>query len=415
MTLRGTSAPTFPKAGLATLLALYVAQGLPSGLFAHALPVFWREAGIGLAWIGALKLLALPWILKALWAPLIDRSLWHTPPVRWVVGLQLLAALCLIGLGMVGLTPQGPWLPLTVAAILLINLLMATQDIITDGLAVRHVPAKWRGLANTLQVAGYKIGMLAGGAFLLILANHIDTQAALLVPAGLLILLLALVFRAPILRNPHPFSTSSVDAEPGIIDGFIGLIRQPGMLFWLGIVACYKVGDAMGSGMVRPMLTDGGWTSEAIGNFTLVTTVAGLLGAAIGGWLYTRLGGRRSLILAGIAQAVTISAWALVAIQGTGAALVYGVGIAEQLADGASTVVLFAMMMNLCRQQWAGTDFTVQASIQVVFAGLFGLSGGVLADSVGYSNTFLIAGSAGLVVTMLYLFKTRVWAQTSAL
>ncbi|WP_203301630.1 MFS transporter [Marinobacter sediminum] len=391
---------------MATLLALYIAQGLPSGLFAHALPVFWREAGIGLAWIGALKLLALPWILKALWAPVIDRSLWSVAPVRWVFGLQSLAALCLIGLGIVGLTPQGPWLPLTVAAILLINLLMATQDVITDGLAVRHVPAIWRGLANTLQVAGYKIGMLAGGAFLLILASHVDTQTALLLPACLLILLLALVFRAPILRNPHPPSSSAGDAEPGIIDGFIGLIRQPGMLFWLGVVACYKVGDAMGSGMVRPMLTDGGWTSEAIGNFTLATTMAGLLGAAIGGWLYTKLGGRRSLIWAGIAQAVTISAWALVAVKGTGAALVYGVGIAEQLADGASTVVLFAMMMNLCRQQWAGTDFTVQASIQVVIAGLFGLLGGMIAQTYSYELLLGLAGCLGLAVVLVFALRS---------
>lgn len=248
---------------------------------------------------------------------------------------------------------------------------------------------------------------------MLILASHVDAQIALLLPATLLILLLVLIYRAPILRTPHRLSKSADEPQPSIIDGFIGLIRQPEMLFWLGIVACYKVGDAMGSGMVRPMLTDGGWTSEAIGNFTLATTVVGLLGAAIGGWLYTKLGGRRSLIWAGIAQAVTISAWVLVAIKGTSAALIYGVGIAEQLADGASTVVLFAMMMNLCRQQWAGTDFTVQASIQVVFAGLFGLAGGVLADSVGYNYTFLVAGAAGLLVTLLYLFKTRTMAQTS--
>ena len=149
------------------------------------------------------------------------------------------------------------------------------------------------------------------------------------------------------------------------------------------------------------MLTDGGWTSEAIGNFTLATTLVGLLGAAIGGWLYAKLGGRRSLIWAGIAQAVTISAWALVAVEGTGAALVYGVGIAEQLADGASTVVLFAMMMNLCRQHWAGTDFTVQASIQVIFAGIFGLLGGMIAQAFNYELLLGLAGCAGLAVVLV--------------
>ena len=55
---------------------------------------------------------------------------------------------------------------------------------------------------------------------------------------------------------------------------------------------------------------------------------------------------------------------------------VYTIGMLEQLADGASTVALFAVMMSLCRRGWEGTDFTVQASLQVVAAGLFGVAGG---------------------------------------
>ena len=399
--------PALSKAPMATLLALYVAQGLPSGLFAHALPVFWREAGVALTWIGALKLLALPWILKVLWAPMVDRSLWRQPPIKWVFWLQLLAALLLVGLGQVGLTPQGSWLPLTLAAILLINLLMATQDIITDGLAVKRIPPLWRGLANTLQVAGYKVGMLVGGAFLLMLASHVDTHIALLLPAGLLILLVALIFRSPTLAEATPPVASRQESTTGIVDAFTGLLRQPSMLFWLFIVACYKIGDAVGSGMVRPMLTDGGWSSSEIGNFTLVTTLVGLLGAALGGWLYARQGGRRSLIWAGVAQALTIGGWGMVAVYGTGPALVYGVGIAEQLADGASTVVLFAMMMMLSRKHWAGTDFTIQASLQVIFGGLFGLAGGALADVAGYTANFVVAGIAGLFITLVYSMKTR--------
>jgi MFS family permease len=406
MTPTAATPSAAPKATLAILLALYVAQGLPSGLFAHALPVFWREAGVSLAWIGALKLLALPWILKVLWAPLVDASLRRVSPARWVVGLQLFAALCLVGLGAVGLVPDSGWFPVTLAAILITNLLMATQDIVTDGLAVRKIAPHWRGVANTFQVAGYKIGMLAGGACLLILARHLDTQTALLVPASLLVLLVILIARSPALAERNAATDTPESTGQSLTAAFTGLIRQPGALFWLAIVACYKIGDALGSGMVRPMLTDGGWATDAIGTFTLVTTLVGLAGAALGGWLYTRLGGRRSLIWAGLAQALTMAGWGLVAVYGTGGSLVYGVGVAEQLADGASTVVLFAMMMNLCRQQWAGTDFTLQASLQVVFAGLFGLLGGVIADLAGYAALFLAAGISGLVVILLYAAHT---------
>ncbi|MBD3641671.1 MAG: MFS transporter [Marinobacter sp.] len=396
-----------PKGILATLLALYLAQGLPSGLFAHALPVFWREAGVSLTWIGALKLLALPWVLKAFWAPFVDRSLMHgQSPFSWILRLQLTAALSLIVLAWLGLVP-GSASALAGAALLImtINLLMATQDIVTDGLAVRWIAPHWRGLANTIQVAGYKVGMLAGGSLLLIVTGHLESETALLLPALLLVALLFVVGRSRAIRTPLLPNAAPESGNSSMGAAFIGLWRQPGMAFWLLMVIGYKVADAMGSGMIRPMLSDAGWSSQAIGTFTLITTLVGLIGAGLGGWLYTVIGGHRALILAGTTQALTIMAWVLAVGPATEASTIYAVGLAEQLADGASTVVLFAMMMNVCRRQWAGTDFTVQASIQVVAAGLFGVLGGVIADLAGYAVLMITAGVAGLGVMGVYAHR----------
>ena len=47
------------------------------------------------------------------------------------------------------------------------NLIAATQDIVTDGLAVRMLDARERGLANGIQVGAYRIGMMFGGGLLL--------------------------------------------------------------------------------------------------------------------------------------------------------------------------------------------------------------------------------------------------------
>lgn len=406
-----SSQPLQPKlpqptaASLAALSALYLSQGLPSGLFAHALPVFWREAGVALYWIGTLKLLALPWVLKALWAPAIDRSLQQgTPPIRWIGGLQLMATLTLGLLALLGLAPAGPQLLLVVLLILVINLLMATQDVVTDGLAVKWIPAHWRGFANTIQVAGYKIGMLIGGALLLVLARHLGNGFAMLVPASLLLVTFLLLYRYPPLRRS---STSEETTPPALWAGFTGFIAIPGMLPWLVILATYKIADAMGSGMIRPMLTDQGWDSSATGTFTLVTTGAGLIGAIIGGGLYQRAGSRRSLIWLGLAQAVTIAAWALVAEGKATTGMVYAIGMLEQLADGASTVALFAVMMSLCRKAWEGTDFTLQASLQVMSSGLFGAVGGLIAHTAGYAFLLLLSGGLGILVIVAMAIKTR--------
>lgn len=396
-----------PKSILATLLALYLAQGLPSGLFAHALPVFWREAGVSLTWIGALKLLALPWVLKAFWAPFVDRSLVRgQTPFSWILRLQLTAALLLSTLAWLGLVPDSA-VALAGAALLVmsINLLMATQDVVTDGLAVRWIAPHWRGLANAIQVAGYKVGMLAGGSLLLMVTGYVEPETALLLPVLLLVALLFVVGRSRGVRQPLSLDNAPAPGNGSLRAAFIGLWRQPGMAFWLLMVIGYKVADAMGSGMIRPMLSDAGWDAQAIGHFTIITTLAGLLGAALGGWLYTLAGGHRALILAGIAQALTIMTWALAAGPATEASTVYAVGLAEQLADGASTVVLFAMMMNVCRGQWAGTDFTVQASIQVVSAGLFGVLGGLIADLAGYAILLTASGLGGLIVVAAFALR----------
>ncbi|SDX65322.1 MFS transporter [Marinobacter mobilis] len=401
-----TNHPTRPCAtSFAALAALYVSQGLPSGLFAHALPVFWREAGVSLAWIGALKLLALPWVLKVLWAPAIDRSLQKgTTPLQWISGLQLGAVSALALLSFVGLSPAGNQLILVVALILTINLLMATQDVVTDGLAVRWIPPHWRGLANTLQVAGYKIGMLAGGALLLVLAELAGIGTALLVPVLLLLVCYLLVARVQRLRRRVEAGSPTAQT---LREGFTGFLSLPGMMPWLALLATYKIADAMGSGLIRPMLSDGGWSRADIGTFTLVTSLAGLLGAAAGGWLYQLAGSRRSLIYLGLAQALTMTAWALVAERGTASGLVYSVGILEQIADGASTVALFAVMMSLCRKGWEGTDFTVQASIQVVCAGVFGLIGGLIADATGYTPLLILAGTLGTMVIAILALQSR--------
>lgn len=401
-----TNHPTRPFAtSFAALAALYVSQGLPSGLFAHALPVFWREAGVSLAWIGALKLLALPWVLKVLWAPAIDRSLQKgTTPLQWISGLQLGAVSALALLSFVGLSPAGNQLILVVALILTINLLMATQDVVTDGLAVRWIPPHWRGLANTLQVAGYKIGMLAGGALLLVLAELAGIGTALLVPVLLLLVCYLLVARVQRLRRRVEAGSPTAQT---LREGFTGFLSLPGMMPWLALLATYKIADAMGSGLIRPMLSDGGWSRADIGTFTLVTSLAGLLGAAAGGWLYQLAGSRRSLIYLGLAQALTMTAWALVAERGTASGLVYSVGILEQIADGASTVALFAVMMSLCRKGWEGTDFTVQASIQVVCAGVFGLIGGLIADATGYTPLLILAGTLGTMVIAILALQSR--------
>ena len=178
------------NATLILLAALYCAQGLPSGLIAHSLPSLLRQQGVDLAWIGLLKLLALPWLLKVLWAPWVDRM--ASPRLGhhrgWILPLQGLVVLCLAGLAL--LDPAelfSSQFVLLLGVLLVVNLAAATQDVATDGLTVRLLPERWRGLGNSLQVGGYKVGMLLSGSGLLLVADSLGWNLSL----ALLALILA--------------------------------------------------------------------------------------------------------------------------------------------------------------------------------------------------------------------------------
>jgi MFS family permease len=74
------------------LFLLYLSQGLPFGFQITALPVYLRSQNISLTLIGFSSALALPWMLKALWAPFVDRFSIRKIGRRktWIIPLQIL-------------------------------------------------------------------------------------------------------------------------------------------------------------------------------------------------------------------------------------------------------------------------------------------------------------------------------------
>ena len=390
------------NATLVLLASLYCAQGLPSGLVAHSLPVLLRQHGVDLALIGLLKLLALPWLLKVLWAPWIDRigsrRLGHHR--GWILPLQVTVIVCLVGLALIA--PQalfGSAFWLLLGTLLIINLAAATQDVATDGLAVRLLPERWRGLGNSLQVGGYKVGMLASGSGLLLVIGGLGWNLSIGLLACALLLLTLPILLYPEKRLLPQHVEQAEPAGPGLLwRHYKGLLAQPGMFAWLAVVLTFKLGDALGSPMIKPMLVDQGWDTSALGQLTLISSLAGIGGALVGGLLYARLGALRSLLTFGALQALGIAGMALLVGRGGDTLLVYAFSLFEQAADGMSTVALFAVMMRMCRPEHEGADFTLQASAQVLLAGVVGACSGVLAKGVGYQGLFVGASLLGLAM-----------------
>lgn len=414
-----TSRPTGPmKLGL--LVSLYLAQGLPYGFFTQALPVVMRKEGLSLALIGASAVLAAPWGLKFLWAPLVDRFAgsplgarrgWILPLQATTIGIALLLAFSR------DLAAGASLIAVMSVAVVVMNLLAATQDIATDGLAVDVLEERDRGLGNGIQVAAYRVGMILGGGALVAVFDSSGWRATFVAMAS--ILAVATVPIALFREHRHPRRPASTE-PPATVDAALAFMKRPGVLAWLLVVAAYKLGDALLGPMARTMLVDRGYTLGDIGwLFGTWGSGFGLVGALVGGWLAQRAGRLPALMSAGLVHTALIAAYAWPAFAGTGDGgtgeggamrdVVTVLVVLEHLTGGMATVSLFTAMMDICDPRTGATDYTVQASVVVVVQFLGSLLSGVSAGQLGYGAHFLVAAAVSLagVVIMVRRFRER--------
>ena len=397
---------------LGLLGTLYFSQGLPFGFFTQALPVFLRERGMSLEEIGLTSLLALPWALKFLWAPLVD-GVGATRRV-WILPLQLCAAAAMGAAALID--PEASLTPLLVL-VFLANLLAATQDIATDGLAVDTLTHAERGLGNGVQVAGYRVGMIVGGGAMLIAFEHVGWMGTFATLAALLTLAtvpIATHREAPRVRavspTEHvPFARRARRAWGALAN----LITQPGMLAWFGVLFCFKFGESLSGGMLRPFLVDLELTTGEIGWLLGgAGFAAGLVGALLGGWLTGLMSRRHALLSMGALQVVGVSAYfALAALGLTSNIALYSACVVEHLTGGMATATLFTSMMDACREDSAATDYTAQASAVVLTSGVGAALSGFVAGQLGYAGHFGLGtalAALGMVGVLGLLGRTHV-------
>lgn len=390
---------------LGLLLALYLAQGIPFGVYSQAIPAILRSHDVPLSLISLSGLLALPWALKVLWAPWLDRHWWPRLGYRrsWILPMNLgmIAALAaLMAFDPDSLRERDSVL-LLFGLLFLVNLLSATQDIASDGLAVRILRPAERGLGNGVQVAAHRLGIITGGGLLLYVMGTAGWATAF---AGLMALSALLLIPVLLLREPPP--------PEAVIEGprghywriWLGFFRQPGLQGWIWVLVTYKMADSLASAMVKPMLIDMGLSLADMGlQVSLAGAVTTIAGALLGGLLVAPLGRRNALVLFSLLQALACGAFVMPALGGGFAGLspvtlAVVINAVEHLFGGMATAALLAAVMDRCRPDHGGSDFTLQVGILAGFGGLFYLPAGLLAEHLGYGDFFLLALAAGLLL-----------------
>lgn len=392
---------------IAVITLLGFSSGLPLSLTGGTLQAWMTVEGVDLKTIGIFALVSLPYTLKFLWSPLMDR---FVPP--WLGrrrGWILITQVCLmLGIALMSLfSPQQ--VPLLIALIaLMIALTSASQDIVVDAYRTDVLHVKERGAGAAVFVFGYRIAILVSGAFALILSEHINwNNTYLLMSAVMLLGILAT------LAAPEPITT--VQPPKSLKDAVIGPMKdyfqRRYAIFILLLIILYKLGDAYAGSLTTAFLIRGvGFSAGDVGTinkgFGLICTLAG---AFIGGSMMVKLGLFKSLLLFGVLQAVSNLSFMLLAHIGKSYEMFVFAIAFENLSGGMGTSAFVALLMSLCNSRFSATQYALLSSLAAIGRIFISPTSGFLVESVGWVVFFLITTIVALPgLAMLLWLKSEV-------
>src|SRR5271165_629878 len=152
---------------LIAVLLMGFSSGLPLALTFATLSFRLAEIGVSRTAIGLFALVGVPYSVKFLWSPLIDRLpipllTSHLGRRRgWALAIQPLLAMAILGLGLVD-PRSAPGLTAILA--LAVAFLSASQDIVVDAYRIELLRPEEQGAGAAATQWGYRFGMLAASA-----------------------------------------------------------------------------------------------------------------------------------------------------------------------------------------------------------------------------------------------------------
>ena len=358
---------------LATFFCLYIAQTIPMSFFSK-----------------------LPWILKFLWSPLVDRHTLTTRDYkRWIFSSELIYAILIFAVALLDFKTDF----YTILTLIIISFIAsATQDIATDALAVLAFNRKDKSLVNSMQSMGSFGGSMIGSGVLLLLFKQIGWNY--LLPCLALFVIIALL---PLLFNKTiDIQTKDKDQRAKKADVFYFFTRRD---IWkqIGFLFLYYSGLIGTLAMLRPWLVDLGYDMKEIGMMSGVAgTFVGFLSSFIGGMIIRKIGRYKARIL--FAFFVLIATCYFFGLSYTipTTAMLYGGIFLLWGSYGMATIVVYTTAMDCVRPGREGTDFTIQTVITHLSGMLMAILSGKIADHTGYHGLFLFETTIAFI-SLIYI------------
>jgi PAT family beta-lactamase induction signal transducer AmpG len=389
-----------------TMLMLGFGSGLPFLLVGGTLSTWLRDVGFGLGTIGLISYISFFYVLKFLWAPLVDR---YQLPLFGLLGRRrgwLLASQLLLMAALAAMALQGPAVSITSFLVFVgfAAFAGATQDIVVDAYRIEIAPLEAQAALAATYTLGYRFALIMSGAGVLYISDLSGWQLAYLAMAALLLLpVLATVLS----REPERIQvTRELNVGDAFVQPFEEFFSRNGLLLALALLAfvgLFKLPDQMIGVLAGPFYLDSGYTKADIATVSKLYGIwIGIAGAFLGGVGVAIFKIRRMLVVAAIAVAGSNLAFLLMAQNPSQLWAFFAAISADNLSQGFAGTVLVAFMSGLTNRHFTATQYALLVSLANLPGKFIGGLSGFIVEASSY-ETFFLLSAVSVVPTLALL------------
>ena len=300
---------------LAWVPSLYLAMGLPNVMVGVVAAILYKNLGVSNEDIALYtSQMYLPWVLKPLWAPLLES---HRSKRWWVLRMQFLM---MASLGLVAFSlPLEGFFRLSLAFFWITGFASATQDTVADGVFMTTVGPQDQARYAGLQGMCWNLGAVVGSGLLVSLTGWLHARQGLSwVQAWMAVIGVAALamggfglWHARVLPPGAPPTLQAEDAPArwrAMRLTWSSFFAKPRILAMLVVVFFYRFAEGFIEKfgplfLIDPRAQGGlGLGNELLGHiYGTAGTLAFIAGAFLGGFLVARRSLPRSFLLLALA------------------------------------------------------------------------------------------------------------------
>lgn len=398
--------------------------GLPFLLVFSTLTAWLTDENVARGTIGFFAWVGITYSVKVLWAPVADTL--PLPVLSRLLGHRrawMLLGQSGIALGLVGVALTGPANLLLLSGFaLLVAFSSATQDIAIDAYRIEAADETYQGAMSAAYVFGYRLALLVAGAGALYIAAFFDWVTAYLTMAALMgvgVVTVMLIAEpgdeasgeksmTPRDRAGHGAGTGWLRyAVVGPFAEFFGRNGRMALIILL-FIAVYRLSDITMGIMANPFYLDMGYSKADIANVAKVFGFfMALAGSFVCGLLVLKWGVMAPLLVG--ALAVSLTNLLFVALAGLPADIAYLALVisADNVSGGFAATAFVAYLSGLTNRAYTATQYALFSSLMTLPGKFISGFSGLVVESYGYADFFLMAAALGLPAILLVLWLSR--------